>query len=71
LHIIKNNEGTVIEIKIILPDQNDESIDSQRKAEAMINYLLKNGAKSNQIKKTIKSDKSLIKSRVEINILNN
>jgi len=71
LHIIKRNNDTVIEIKITQPDQNNDSSETTRKADAMITYLLRNGAKVNQVRKTITSDESIIKGRIEINIQNN
>jgi hypothetical protein len=71
LHIMKSYDNTVIEILIIQPDKNDVNNESKRKAEAMINYLLKNGGNKNQVVKKTKVDERIIESKIEINILNN
>jgi hypothetical protein len=71
LHIIKSNDDTVIEIMIIQPGKNEVNNDTQKKAEAMINYLLKNGGNKNQVIKKTRVDEKIIKSKIEINILKN
>jgi hypothetical protein len=69
LHIINSNDDTVIEIKIIQSDKSTQNHGNVRKAGAMINYLLENGAESKNIKKAVEYNDS-VDQKIEINIIN-